>query len=69
MAEADTRITFSQGPRCRDRERKGDWKLPGRADLFFPPSPQSRLYKLIWSGEGGGVKKTYKITIEKVILL
>lgn len=67
VTEADTRITLSQASHV-GMGKGGGTKLPGRADLFFSPSPQSRLYKLIWS-KGRKIKKTYKITIEKVILL
>lgn len=65
-AEADTRITLLQAPGAGMRAQGG---VGGCADRFpLPTLSAGRLYKLIWSKKKI-IEKTYKITIEKVILL
>lgn len=67
-AEADTWITLLQAPGVGWRREEGV-EAANAQNLF--PSPLSlrrQSYKLIWSKKKI-IKKTYKITIEKVILL
>lgn len=67
-AEADTRITLLQAPGAGMRAQGGVGGCE-RAERFpLPTLSAGRLYKLIWSKKKI-IEKTYKITIEKVILL
>lgn len=68
MAEADTRITFRRLPGVGKGKGRGTGNCQGAQIFSFPLSAVKTLQAYM-VGEGRGIKKTYKITIEKVILL
>lgn len=69
-AEADTRITLLQAPESGGGAGGGAGSCESAQNFFSSPlSLRSQSYKLIWSKKKKIIKKTYKITIEKVILL
>lgn len=67
-AEADTRITLLQAPGWGWGGR-GVWKLRARRTSVPPPSFSAVRVTSLYGQRKKIIKKTYKITIEKVILL
>lgn len=68
MTEADTRITLSQASHVGMEKGGGTGNCQGAQIFSFPPL-RSQDFTSLYGQKGEKIKKTYKITIEKVILL
>lgn len=68
-AEADTRITLLQAPGSGDGDGRRGWELRRRRTPFPLPSLSAGRVTSLYGQRKKIIKKTYKITIEKVILL